>query len=104
MGSNVKYYLTRRGRWQRTRDVSHYNFVRIHATFLNHHWSAFLHPTLGVYLLSIAGAFNEKAFYDIPAGASLCLAFQYWSRSLASSRIGPGDGPFPDCYYPTSAV
>ena len=93
LGSNVKYYLTRRGRWQRTRDVSHYNFVRIHATFLNHHWSAFFIQLVVFIFLIVAGAFNERAFYDIPAGASLLLSFSvlvsiigfftYWTRRWA---------------------
>ncbi len=90
LGSNVKYYLTKRGRWQRTRDVSHYNFVRIHATFLNHHWNAFFIQLIVFTFLILAGAQNEKDYFDIPAGASLLLSFSvlvsiigfftYWTR------------------------
>lgn len=90
LGSNVKYYLTRRGKWQRTRDVSHYNFVRIHATFLNHHWNAFFIQLIVFAFLMLAGAQNEKNYFDIPAGTSLLLSFSvlvsiigfftYWTR------------------------
>jgi hypothetical protein len=71
----VKWYFETPMKLRMARDVSHYTSQFVESIFKRHHFAAILSVFAAFLFLLFIGFFQDRAFFQLPAGASITIFF-----------------------------
>lgn len=86
----VDYYVSNRFRIKRCRNVDHYDPELLDEVFKQHHWNAILIQFVSIVTILILGVFIENPFFQIPAAASVFIAFAVFTSLYGLFKFWTG--------------
>jgi len=83
-GLKVSYYLGKRFRFKKARNVAHYNREFIDMVLKRHHFSSIASIALAFIFLIVIGFFMDSRIFQVPAAASIFIFFAAMTAVIGS--------------------